>query len=332
MRVHVMGHTQLPFSGIRNLKDSFAKQIAQKFTVVETGLDGEPMIADYTNADRHLLISLLGNLQIFSKVQFKNKKIAYCCTEGTQLCPRNQLELDNVDEIWVPTQWHVSIFQKYFSKPIHVVHAGVDTNIFNINVPASPELSKIPEFKFLCVARFEDQRKNIPQLIRTFLKTFKNEPVRLVLPMTVSERPPLEHPQLIYIHPIFGTQIFAQVYASCDAFVLPTRAEGWGLPICEAMACGLPVITTLYSAVTEYASAETIYPINYELTDVTDRSPSSWLYGLWADPDYDHLAELMRHVYSHREEAKAKGRLASKHICENFNWDLAGQRARELLA
>jgi glycosyltransferase involved in cell wall biosynthesis len=26
-----------------------------------------------------------------------------------------------------------------------------------------------------------------------------------------------------------------RLYASCDAFVLPTRGEGWGLPLLEAM-------------------------------------------------------------------------------------------------
>lgn len=32
------------------------------------------------------------------------------------------------------------------------------------------------------------------------------------------------------------------MYAAADAFVLPTRGEGWGLPIAEAMSMGLPVI------------------------------------------------------------------------------------------
>ena len=38
------------------------------------------------------------------------------------------------------------------------------------------------------------------------------------------------------------------LYRSSDCFVLPTRGEGWGLPIIEAMACGVPVIATSWSA------------------------------------------------------------------------------------
>lgn len=35
-----------------------------------------------------------------------------------------------------------------------------------------------------------------------------------------------------------------EYYKAADLFVLPTREDVWGLVINEAMACGLPVITT----------------------------------------------------------------------------------------
>lgn len=43
---------------------------------------------------------------------------------------------------------------------------------------------------------------------------------------------------------------------SADAFVLPTRGEGWGLPVAEAMTAGLPTLVTNCSGVTGYASAQ----------------------------------------------------------------------------
>jgi glycosyltransferase involved in cell wall biosynthesis len=37
---------------------------------------------------------------------------------------------------------------------------------------------------------------------------------------------------------------FMRVYRAADALVIPTHGEGWGRPQLEAMAMGLPVITT----------------------------------------------------------------------------------------
>ena len=40
------------------------------------------------------------------------------------------------------------------------------------------------------------------------------------------------------------------LYAASDAFVLPSRGEGWGLPVMEAMAMAKPVLVTNYSGPT----------------------------------------------------------------------------------
>lgn len=40
---------------------------------------------------------------------------------------------------------------------------------------------------------------------------------------------------------------YASLLAACDAVVLPTRGEGWGLPLVEAMAMAKPIIATRWS-------------------------------------------------------------------------------------
>ena len=76
--------------------------------------------------------------------------------------------------------------------------------------------------------------------------------------------------------------------ASADAFVLPTRGEGWGLPIAEAMALELPVIVTNHSGPAAYATEASAYLIPV-LEGVTDEKG-------FAIPDVEVLRQHLRQV------------------------------------
>jgi hypothetical protein len=116
------------------------------------------------------------------------------------------------------------------------------------------------------------------------------------------------------------------LYKSADAFVSTTRGEGWGQPILEAMASGLPTIATNWSAQASFLTNETGYPIDVErLVDAEARCVfyKGWQ---WAEPSVDHTQALMREVYEKRELAVAKGLHAAQWVADNLTWDHAAAK------
>jgi len=64
----------------------------------------------------------------------------------------------------------------------------------------------------------------------------------------------------------FSDEHLSLLYGGADAFVLPSLAEGFGLPVLEAMACGTPVICSDNTALPEVAggAARLVPPLEVE--------------------------------------------------------------------
>ncbi|KDO46311.1 hypothetical protein CISIN_1g0434122mg, partial [Citrus sinensis] len=104
---------------------------------------------------------------------------------------------------------------------------------------------------------------------------------------------------------------------AADVFVLPSRGEGWGRPLVEAMSMGLPVIATNWSGPTEYLTEENGYPLLVgRMSEVTE---GPFKGHFWAEPSVDKLRALMRLVVSNVDEAKAKGKQAREDMIQRFS-------------
>jgi glycosyltransferase involved in cell wall biosynthesis len=131
-----------------------------------------------------------------------------------------------------------------------------------------------------------------------------------------------EFPTLYVVHRHISDEDFPRIYKAADAFVLPSRGEGWGRPHVEAMSMGLPVIATNWSGVTAYLDESVGYPLPIEdVVPVQAQSDSEyWFRGLkWAQPSVKELRKLMRHVYENRAEAAAKGAAARQRMVEKYS-------------
>ncbi len=278
-------------------------------------------------------------------VFFKNSgryRVGYSMLEVTGIPPDWVEQANALDEIWVPSSFNQDTFAASgVNRPIEVMPLGVDVNYFH---PFIKRREIDDRYVFLSV--FEWGERKAPEvLLQAYNQEFGPSDDVLLLLKVINTDPAVNierqveamrlrgdrAPVVMIVNQNIPSYQMGSLYCSSDCFVLPTRGEGWGMPTLEAMACGLPTISTRWSAQSEFFDEEVGYPIEIKrLIPAVAKCP--YYKGFeWADPDPDHLASLMRHVYENREEARAKGMLASVRARERWTWMHAARRIKERL-
>jgi glycosyltransferase involved in cell wall biosynthesis len=94
----------------------------------------------------------------------------------------------------------------------------------------------------------------------------------------------------------------------------------------EAMALGKPVIATSYSGNMDFMTEQNSFLVRYSPLTTT-RAYGQFPKGtVWADPDTDHAAELMRFVSQNPTAASAAGKRAAQDISDLYSAERVGKR------
>lgn len=252
---------------------------------------------------------------------------------------------DVVDEIWVPTRFVKDGYVQSGLDPdkVHVVPNGVDTRLFTPEGPKA-DLATTKSFKFLYVGG-TIYRKGIDVLVDAYLRAFTAEDdVCLVIKdfcvNSLYSQSNLAHlireaqarpnaPEILYMTDDLSGPDLAALYRACDALAHPYRGEGFGLPIAEAMACGVPPIVPNYGACLDFCDAESAVLVPSELVrlpDALDALPTTIGYYV-SEVRRDALAEALRSAAAHPGRMRQLGERASERIHRDVTWHRAAEVA-----
>jgi hypothetical protein len=253
-------------------------------------------------------------------------------------------QMDAFDRLWMPSEWgrDVLVAHGLAESKIRVVESGINERIY------FPKPVEHGGFVFLFIGKHEP-RKSLEETVAAFVQEFPvdaHPEVELwvkadhpIFPQRVAQlRAQYAHePRIRFVSGLLSDEQMAHLYNRADAFVYPTKAEGFGLPCIEALACGLPVITTEYSAQTTFLKhvRGLFYPVQFEVGELQDADYAHFYshdyggegYGHWAVPKIESIRAGMRDVYENIGQWRERARQASRIIHDNFAWDRIGRKA-----
>jgi glycosyltransferase involved in cell wall biosynthesis len=272
-------------------------------------------------------------------------KIGHCEFEAID-APEGWVRYCNMmDELWVPTEWDKKKFEK---AGVRVpIYQGIDPNYYHPDY-APMQFDARQSFKFICNAAWFP-RKNLKNLIVAFQSEFsKHDDVCLIIKTMnlglndgiqeeIKKIPSMAESANVYIkEDDLPDCEMPSFYTAGDCFVLPTHGEGWGLPLFEALACGVPVITTGFGAPNEVLRDGGGQPfpgvhfLDWKPTISTE--PYVYIEGqTWAEPNLIQLRKAMRNVYDNRQAEKAGALQTSEIIRSQFSWPKVCLKIKERL-
>lgn len=198
--------------------------------------------------------------------------------------------------------------------------------------------------KFVVGVVQRNQGRKMPdRMIKSFALFCKNHPDAILFchtdPYDVAA--PIDLIQLINRYKIQNRIMFSgmtffngvdykdmnNIYNLMDVFFLTTSGEGFGIPIIEAMACGIPPVVTDYTTTHELLIEDGVCGIPVKL--------ASELTGSWnverAIMDDEDGAKALETLYNNPELREQYGKVGIEKAKNLYNWDKIGQEWNKLI-
>jgi glycosyltransferase involved in cell wall biosynthesis len=244
-------------------------------------------------------------------------RIAVTMFESTKLPPGWVDVLNTCAAVIVPSRWLIEVFQREgVTVPVHCVPLGVS----EVYRKVRRRNDKKRPYTYLVIAD-RGNRKGWMMALDAFYRAHgENTNYRLILKSRNDLGFRLNNANIRIITGDYSDERMAQLYARCDCMINPHRGEGFGLLPREFAATGGISITTDWSGT---ADDLPLWGLGVRIKGLVP----AWVgeeglegNGLWADPDIDHLVEIIRMVADHRDHFARIAKINGEWVRDNYRW------------
>lgn len=326
---------------------------------------------ELTNADRHMLDEQEGRprdgrlVAVHSYVPWPRQphtpdvpSVMRAMYETDRLPERRLPLLLDHDEIWVPGDFNLETFERggIPRERMRILGGTLDFDLFAPGA-VEPAALPVPDDHVVFLTNFAfSERKAWRQLLQGWSLAFgPDDGVCLVLKVhSEGRRTQIRERIDAFVREELGAGAAARLapirvvddvlpadqmprlYAAADAYVLPTRGEGWGRPFMEALAMGLPTIASRWSGQLEFLHDGNAWLVDGDIVPIgPETAQEVFLDPLpghrWFEPDVESLAAQLRAVAGDLAAAKAQAAAARPELVERFGPATIARRVAELV-
>tara|TARA_R100000700_G_scaffold31443_1_gene38542 strand:- start:374 stop:1612 length:1239 start_codon:yes stop_codon:yes gene_type:complete len=262
------------------------------------------------------------------------------------------LEHLDVDKVIVPCEWNKETFDSFFASreaetPVQVVpHLINETFIENDKIAEVADVIKEDEFTVLTVGQWTD-RKALQNVIKSFYMEFKETPEATLIVKTygniqdtraeyqeyqknemlreikkiknsmLTEDMNTPKCKLHFLYGLFPKEQMNYLYKESNLFALLSRAEGFGLPIAEALANETPVLVHNQGGHVGFTDFESNFIVNcYKTPSYCTVFPLVYTCDSnWFETDYHSAREQFRNAFDAWKDGTLSSRATTAKNC-----------------
>jgi len=246
--------------------------------------------------------------------------------------------------------------------PIEVLFEGANTNIYKvIDTPCLLDIQIKEDFAYLFVGHwmpgeFGEDRKNVGLLIKAFYETFKNKSKKPALILKASggvssymDRDELlkkidiikktvvanSLPNIYLLHGDFTDEEMNELYnhSKVKAMVSLTKGEGFGRPLLEFSLVKKPIMTTNWSAHTEFLNPEFTTLINGELKNLHPSVLNDWFIkeAQWFNVNPMEVNHYLKDIFENYKKYQNNANRQAYKSKTEFSWDKMKEKLDTIL-